>query len=614
MFNFLSSVVAAAEGSKPAGGAEMTEVVAATGGALIATAALIWLAAAHRSGRSDLLRRAAGWASRQTGQPSWVALPTLMATTSLLIALIGMYWDISLHIDDGRDAGPLANPAHYFILFGLFGIFAAGLIAVALPEGKPSKVSVRIAEGWYAPLGGIVLLSASSFALAGFPLDDMWHRLFGQDVTLWGPTHLMLIGGAGLTLLGHAVLLVEGGRDAAVGSKTGGFMRLVQRTRFAGVCGGLLIGLSTFQGEFDFGVPQFRLVFQPVLIAFAAGIALTAARIYTGRGGALIAVAYFWVIRGLVSLLVGPVLGETTPHLPLYFGAAIVVELVALRVATDRPYRFGAIAGLGIGTIGIAAEWAWSHVWMPNPWPEGLLGEALLLVPVTGVAAGVIGGFVGTALAAPLRPERISFPRPAPAAVGLVLIAIVVGYGLQVSPEKGVRAELTTSAPQGKDRFVDVTARITPPEAAEDPNWLTVIGWQGQTKLVLQELKQTGPGVFRTSEPVPAGGSWKTMVRLHKDDSLLSAPIYLPEDKAIPAKGIPLETSTTREFIYDHDVLQREKKKGVSTALPLIAYGIVGLIALGFVGILGWSLTRLARAFAEREPHSSRKPRERVAR
>ena len=38
----------------------------------------------------------------------------------------------------------------------------------------------------------------------------MWHRLFGQDVTLWGPTHLMLIGGAGMTLIGQAILLREG--------------------------------------------------------------------------------------------------------------------------------------------------------------------------------------------------------------------------------------------------------------------------------------------------------------------------------------------------------------------------------------------------------------------
>ena len=45
-----------------------------------------------------------------------------------------MYWDISLHIDVGRDAGPLTNPAHYLILGGLFGIFGAGCIAMFLPR------------------------------------------------------------------------------------------------------------------------------------------------------------------------------------------------------------------------------------------------------------------------------------------------------------------------------------------------------------------------------------------------------------------------------------------------------------------------------------------------
>ena len=54
------------------------------------------------------------------------------------------------------------------------------------------------------------MLAAAAFALIGFPLDDIWHRIFGQDVTLWGPTHLMLIGGAGLTLIGSAILIVEG--------------------------------------------------------------------------------------------------------------------------------------------------------------------------------------------------------------------------------------------------------------------------------------------------------------------------------------------------------------------------------------------------------------------
>ena len=121
-----------------------------------------------------------------------------------------MYWDISLHIDDGRDAGPLANPAHYLILVGLYGIFAAGFLAIVLPEGRPSRAAVRISGDWYAPLGGIAMMASSAFALIGFPLDDVWHRIFGQDVTLWGPTHLMLIGGAGLTLIGSCILIVEG--------------------------------------------------------------------------------------------------------------------------------------------------------------------------------------------------------------------------------------------------------------------------------------------------------------------------------------------------------------------------------------------------------------------
>ncbi len=41
--------------------------------------------------------------------------------------------------------------------------------------------------------------------------------------------------------------------------------------------GGFLVALSTFQAEFDFGVPQFRAIFQPILIMLAAGIGLVTA-------------------------------------------------------------------------------------------------------------------------------------------------------------------------------------------------------------------------------------------------------------------------------------------------------------------------------------------------
>jgi len=175
----------------------------------VVTGLLLWLGMGHRSGRVPLLGRAAAFSERVSGLPGWTALPAGLATGSLIVAVFGMYWDISLLIANGRDEGPLANPAHYFILGGLFGVFSSGFLSMCLPLEKPSRIAVKLADGWYAPLGGVLIAAAGAFSLIGFPLDDVWHRLFGQDVTLWGPTHLMLIGGAAMTLVGLAVLFVE---------------------------------------------------------------------------------------------------------------------------------------------------------------------------------------------------------------------------------------------------------------------------------------------------------------------------------------------------------------------------------------------------------------------
>ena len=315
----LNALLAAAE---PAGGAALDQVAIATGAALVLSAAIAWLGMGHRSGKVPYLGRAADFTERVSGLPGWAALPSALSAASLLVALLGMYWDISLHIDAGRDAGPLANPAHYLILAGLFGVFTAGYLAICLPKERPGPAAVRIAGDWYAPVGGILIAACGAFALVGFPLDDVWHRLFGQDVTLWGPTHLMLIGGAGMTLIGQAVLLVEGmrARDsrAPAGEPPPAEPALIVRLRRVGLMGGLLIGLSTFQAEFDFGVPQFRLVLEPVLLAVAASVALVCARIWIGRGGALAAAAFFIAIRGAISLIVGDaVRADRPPSAPL---------------------------------------------------------------------------------------------------------------------------------------------------------------------------------------------------------------------------------------------------------------------------------------------------------
>jgi hypothetical protein len=602
----------AAAATKPAGGAAITEVALATAGASLLTAALFWLGWAHRAGRTSILRRPAEATARATGLPVWAALPTQIASASLLVALFGMYWDISLHIDVGRDPGPLANPAHYFILAGLFGLFTAGFLALVLPEGKPSRAAVRISGDWYAPIGGVALVACAAFSLSGFPLDDVWHRLFGQDVTLWGPTHMMLIGGAALALIGHTMLMVEGRTGAPSGAHARGFLGLLAKTRYAAVMGGLLVGLSAFQAEFDFGVPQYRLLFHPVLIAAAGAIALVAARTYAGRGAALGAAAYFIVIRGLITLLVGPVLGETTPHMPLYLAEAGLVEAVALVVPTTRSYSFGALCGLLIGTVGFAAEFGWAQLWAPNAWPTALIGESIVAVIVMAVAGGLVGAFLGSALGSARSSARVRLPRVAPAALGLAAIIAVMGYGLDTKPAAGIRASVAlrdvTPAP---NRTVEATVRIDPTSAARDADWLTAMAWQGGG-LHNDPLRKVGPGVWRTTKPLPVHGNWKALVRLQRQRSIVAVPVYLPKDAAIPAAETPAPARFERSFVLEKHILQREQKSDVPASLATIAYTTIGSIVLALLVLLGWSLTRLGQKSAPDAPLRRRRAARRV--
>jgi hypothetical protein len=590
----LATLLAAADGSEPAGGAAIGEVILATGGAIVATTVLLVLGMGHRSGKVKLLGNLAAFSERVSGLPGWAALPVGLATGSLLTAVFGMYWDISLHIDQGRDEGPLANMAHYFILFGLFGIFAAGFLAMVLPKEKPGPTAIRIQEDWYVPLGGVLVAACGAFSLIGFPLDDVWHRLFGQDVTLWGPTHLMLIGGASMTLIGLSVLLIEAQRANAAAGQPDREMSWARLARRTALPGGLLIGMSTFQAEFDFSVPQFRFVFHPMLIMLAAGVTLVATRMYLGRGAALLAVAFFLIVRGTLTLLVGPVLGETTPALPLYLVEALIVEAVALRYAS-RPLQFGLISGLGIGTVGLAAEWGWTHLVMHQPWPAALFPEAVLLGLAMAVVGSLLGAWVGTRLMA----ESIERPKVLRtlAVVSAVALAAMVVYALQDSPKgEPVRADVQVQdvGGGGSEREGIVTVTMQPRDAAEDAEWLTVTAWQGGGSLV-EPLEEVGPGRYRTPEPVPLYGTWKSLIRLHTGSELQVMPIFLPRDPAIPAPEVPAPASFSREFVAEPEVLLREQDGG-GVAWG-IAYAIVAGIALGLLILIAWGLHRLA-AFA----------------
>ena len=595
----------------PAGGAPTEDLVPGTIVAVVGIALFGWMAVRYRRGAAQPLRKTAAWASSISGLPEWAALPTGFAGTSLIIAVFGFYWDVSTHIDNGRDAGPFANPAHFFILAGLVGIAIGGYLAVLLGSKASTPAAVRIADDWNVPVGGVLLLVCGAIALLGFPLDDVWHRLFGQDVTLWGPTHVQMIGGASLATLAVWALL----REARVGRPTIGSGKplLVVRFRDTMLAGAFLLGLSTLQGEFDFGVPQFPLLNHPVLLMVAASIGLVAARIRLGRGGALAAVGFFLFIRVLIAVAVAPLLGRSLLHFPLYLVEALLVEAVALRIPRDRQLQLGAVAGALIGTIGLAAEWAWSHIWMPHPWPASLLPEGVVFGFIAAVAGGVIGGLVGRALAPP-DVNRPPLPRWAVAGAAVALL-IAIAYPVPKSAGSDVRADVTLrEVASGPQRTVEATVRLDPPNAAKDAHWFEALAWQGRDwqrgGLVQSDLEHVGEGVYRTTEPLPVYGNWKAIVRIHRDKALQAMPIYLPEDTAIPAAGVAATQSFSREFVSDKALLQREAKAG-NDGLQLAGYLVLLLIALAWIGAMAWGLGRLDAVAARTTPavtHASLTP------
>jgi len=600
------------------GGAALDQVIGLSAAAAVVTAALLWIGYQHRTHRITWLNNLAERLGRRFHRPPWVALQIVLFTGTLICALFGFIWDVSLHIGKGRDAGPLANPAHYFILVGLFMLFIAGASAVALPYDKPGSSAVRIAGTWFAPVGGLLMTACGLYALVGFPLDDIWHRIFGQDVTLWGPTHLMLIGGAGLSLI--AVLLLEyEGRRAMKAAEANGAVETTQADgpgiRFMRYLsfGGLVVGLSVFQIEYDFGVEQFRLVLQPMMIAAAGAMALTAARIVLGPGAAVAAALLSIVLRGVVALVVGPVLGGPTSWFPTYLGGAIVIELLALTPMIKRRIVFGGVAGLLVGTLGLFLESFWISAVYHYPWPTSMWLEALTMaIPVS-----ILMGLCGALLAIVITGERL--PRPAVGITVVVVTLLAIGgavaNGLRTEVPENASASFTltdlpskTGLPSdGGERLVSVDIRFDPPTlVSADPEWVSILSWQGglahDRGLIIDRLQQVGPGHYRSTRPIPVWGHWKTLVRVQDGTMMTGIPIFLPADPGIGAQGVPAEATFTRDFVPEITILQRERNFNHPSWLFTAASFVVLGCTLVLIAALTWGAGRINRSdMVERE-------------
>lgn len=517
------------------------------------------------------LQRIGRGLTRLTGIPGWAAIAIGQSLFSLLLAGVGFYSDVQWHIALGRDEELFTAP-HTAILLGLVGILSSSVygIIVATLDGWERGWKVL---GFTVPWSMVPLGALGIGAVSGFPMDEVWHAAYGVDVTMWSPTHMLMILGASFT--GLAAWLVMA--DTGVKPSDNGWARFLH-----GLAAWLTLqGLVASQGEFSFGVPQFAQVFQPMLISMAAALGFVAIRLVLGPGRALLLGGIFFVTQFAQVGGDGPV---ATRHGATFIVSASVVEFVARSLGTQRRGRFAVVSGVGVATFGLMGEWLWNSdaltAGAPQAWNSSLLAPAV----VTSLVAGVGCALLGTGFA---RAFRFTEPGREVGRAGLVIAALLaVGPVLAFLPRHtgDVTAAITLER-AASDEFAEVgaivTVELTPADAADDAHWFQATSWQGGG-LVLADMVEQSPGVWVADAPIPVEGLWKSLVRLHRNgNELMAAPVWFPDDPFIDEPEIPA-VDRTIAMGSESQYLLRETEEGNGWLSPVV-HGYLALTVLGWL-------------------------------
>jgi hypothetical protein len=138
-----------------------------------------------------------------------VALWVLLA--GKLLGAWGLTWDIQWHLLIGRDTFWIAP--HFMMYSGVTAGFLVAVLVLALDtrdrrrgvraRGLVTMLGLTSTRGVHLAAWGVALL------LLAAPIDDLWHRLFGLDVTLWSPPHLLGLLGSAINTIGTLLIAVE---------------------------------------------------------------------------------------------------------------------------------------------------------------------------------------------------------------------------------------------------------------------------------------------------------------------------------------------------------------------------------------------------------------------
>ena len=128
-----------------------------------------------------------------------------------LVGAWGLTWDIQWHLRIGRDSFWIAP--HVMMYAGVTAGFIVTFGVLALETwrargGRPRPGTIRVAglvgtRGFHLAAWGVALVILAA------PIDDLWHRLFGLDITLWSPPHLLGLLGTAINTIGTLLAAIE---------------------------------------------------------------------------------------------------------------------------------------------------------------------------------------------------------------------------------------------------------------------------------------------------------------------------------------------------------------------------------------------------------------------
>lgn len=248
-----------------------------------------------------------------------------LAAAGALAMPLGGYWDIAFHMDQGREG--LFSPPHRLIYAGI--LISLMVIGASLLLGRPAGKSWRahVTSDGFAFAAAV----AAFLQLSSAPFDEVWHTLFGLDVSVWSPPHALLIFGAIAVCLCLAGLSVRGqgvGVDAA---------------RVLALAAAMLAA-DVFLAESVYPFPSWHVsqqrpafVFVALEVVAAALVASVAVRVSRWRFAATASLAVFLSLRGALYPFLALLSVKAAPAFPLWLVAlplvGVVIDLAAARRA-----------------------------------------------------------------------------------------------------------------------------------------------------------------------------------------------------------------------------------------------------------------------------------------